>query len=540
MIDRIYGCCHKILPLVYDESLSYYEMLCKVRYTLNEVVDVVNDIDGTIMEQIGEYLTEHLAIPFYNVQQFGIMPNTCDNYQALHKLFKEKVNKTGGIVYFPRGKYTTSFTLFVPENTILCGEGQQSEIYFDETDTNFGVALSNGGSNVTICNIKVSQKSTGTMHSGAQPGCIGFAPNNPAIVDEPYYSHDYPRLAAKNLTVENVYFEGKYALQSECSSLPLENITYRNIYAPTATVGLNAKNGAVMRNVMIENVDCDLFRITESGEHDHSGYQNISVKNVNATTALLSRNRDVETDQPITIENMTVDCTRTINNDVYDNTTILCAFSGNFNVLSSKFVGKAGQTNGIRFYKGHIVFNDCLFDTVDKICTQATSFATDPDHAQHYFNCRFHNLSGAAKSNLVGYGNGNDLSQLNNYSNAIWGDMHYRTVQTGMSAVTSNFKCFCEVEGETVRLCGWAVKETDTNVLFTLNTYLANLPLRGDISGIAYKSADMTDSQPFYATLENGVVTSQVNIQDYNRFYIDCVVGLTRSPLPAELAAAFV
>ena len=33
---------HKILPLVYEESLSYYEVLCKVAQKLNETIESVN------------------------------------------------------------------------------------------------------------------------------------------------------------------------------------------------------------------------------------------------------------------------------------------------------------------------------------------------------------------------------------------------------------------------------------------------------------------------------------------------------------------
>lgn len=34
--------CHKVIPLVYDDSLSYYEFLCKVMQKLNEVIDLLN------------------------------------------------------------------------------------------------------------------------------------------------------------------------------------------------------------------------------------------------------------------------------------------------------------------------------------------------------------------------------------------------------------------------------------------------------------------------------------------------------------------
>ena len=37
--------CHKILPLVYDESLSYYETLCKLAELCNETIDVVNTLN---------------------------------------------------------------------------------------------------------------------------------------------------------------------------------------------------------------------------------------------------------------------------------------------------------------------------------------------------------------------------------------------------------------------------------------------------------------------------------------------------------------
>ncbi len=39
--------CHKVLPLVYDDSLSYYEMLCKLVHYLNETMKTV---DGLIEE----------------------------------------------------------------------------------------------------------------------------------------------------------------------------------------------------------------------------------------------------------------------------------------------------------------------------------------------------------------------------------------------------------------------------------------------------------------------------------------------------------
>jgi hypothetical protein len=40
--------CQKVLPLVYDDSLSYYEVLCKIKNSLNELIQNFNEIPGYI------------------------------------------------------------------------------------------------------------------------------------------------------------------------------------------------------------------------------------------------------------------------------------------------------------------------------------------------------------------------------------------------------------------------------------------------------------------------------------------------------------
>lgn len=55
MIRPLHFWCQKVLPLVYDESLSYYEVLCKVREKLNEIIQEQNkqaDIIKEIQEAI--------------------------------------------------------------------------------------------------------------------------------------------------------------------------------------------------------------------------------------------------------------------------------------------------------------------------------------------------------------------------------------------------------------------------------------------------------------------------------------------------------
>lgn len=87
--------CQKVLPLVYDESLSYYEVLCKVVDYLNNMVNDVNKV-------IDEY--EDLK------KELAIVRAWIDNFSAeyLEKLIKEKIatmifveiSDAGYIVYY--------------------------------------------------------------------------------------------------------------------------------------------------------------------------------------------------------------------------------------------------------------------------------------------------------------------------------------------------------------------------------------------------------------------------------------------------------
>lgn len=62
-IHRLHFWCQKVLPLVYDDSLSYYELLCKVvgylnKHTeyINELVDFFNNFSGDVEDIIREMI----------------------------------------------------------------------------------------------------------------------------------------------------------------------------------------------------------------------------------------------------------------------------------------------------------------------------------------------------------------------------------------------------------------------------------------------------------------------------------------------------
>lgn len=44
-----------ILPLVFDDSMSYYETVCKLVYTVNQLIEIVN---GELSESVKAYIDE--------------------------------------------------------------------------------------------------------------------------------------------------------------------------------------------------------------------------------------------------------------------------------------------------------------------------------------------------------------------------------------------------------------------------------------------------------------------------------------------------
>lgn len=72
--------CQKVLPLVYDNSLSYYEVLCKVVDYINKIINDENSVIAEINE-----LKEELAIIQKWIEDF--------NTDYLEELVKESLLK---------------------------------------------------------------------------------------------------------------------------------------------------------------------------------------------------------------------------------------------------------------------------------------------------------------------------------------------------------------------------------------------------------------------------------------------------------------
>lgn len=49
------GCTPKVLPLVYDDSISYYEEVCRLVKKINELVDALNNVSIDILQEANSY-----------------------------------------------------------------------------------------------------------------------------------------------------------------------------------------------------------------------------------------------------------------------------------------------------------------------------------------------------------------------------------------------------------------------------------------------------------------------------------------------------
>lgn len=58
--------CQKILPLTYDDSLSYYENLCKLTSKMNEIIDDINEgFEALISQKIDEFFNKIMVDAIY-------------------------------------------------------------------------------------------------------------------------------------------------------------------------------------------------------------------------------------------------------------------------------------------------------------------------------------------------------------------------------------------------------------------------------------------------------------------------------------------
>ena len=98
----------KILPLVYDDSLSYYEVLTKVTNKVNELVDSNNTMPQAITDEITKQLDESYATDINNKINSAVNTVTENANNQIDKLANEVYAKLISAIATDEG--TNTFT----------------------------------------------------------------------------------------------------------------------------------------------------------------------------------------------------------------------------------------------------------------------------------------------------------------------------------------------------------------------------------------------------------------------------------------------
>lgn len=271
-LNNFWAWCQKVLPLVYDDSLSYYELLCKMLKYMNDMIQNQNNMYQDIsdlhdaFEQLEEYVNNYfdnldiqqeinnkidelvasgelakaleIVFPFATPEMYGAKGDgITDDYDAIMNAIN-----ASNIVLFYNKTYATSKSIVINKSISLIGNDSLiSLINWDsEISNNAGVVILISGDNSTIDGVNCSYPPSENDYEIVFPryGCIG--------------------IIGTNVVARNLHTELGYLINSESNSNK-SNVTYENIDAINSIVSIATQEGQV--NGIIRNVKCGYLRI---------------------------------------------------------------------------------------------------------------------------------------------------------------------------------------------------------------------------------------------------------------------------------------
>ena len=142
-IGKVFFWCQKVLPLVYDNSLSYYEVLCKFQKKVNELVDNINAIPEYIDDKVKEaFDDEHLRELISEVFR-TIEDAITANNEGTNTHFSTDYPTVGTLVWHDNKLYRTIHAIdegdaIIPDSNIeLVNFGDMFSEFLTEVKTRF-------------------------------------------------------------------------------------------------------------------------------------------------------------------------------------------------------------------------------------------------------------------------------------------------------------------------------------------------------------------------------------------------------------------
>lgn len=254
--------CQKVLPLVYDDSLSYYEVLCKVVAYINALIDedakIIENVDELRLEiqRIQQWIRDFTAESVYkSVKDYGALGDgEHDDTQAFQDMLAD--NENYGFFYIPAGTYLVGDTLDVPSNCrILCDGVIQSTMTDPGGGVHVGLFDLDHVSNVTLSGLNI----VGQVQLPITDAERSRTPHWQTAI----YIHDSDAVVVDGCKI--TLWEGGYCVLVEQS----RDITVRDCYIKTykfTGIALHYVTGPCEHCKITGNSVIDCYSRTISGE----------------------------------------------------------------------------------------------------------------------------------------------------------------------------------------------------------------------------------------------------------------------------------
>lgn len=327
-------------PIAWDINRSY-EPLTIVTYLNNSYtskvpvpvgVDITNEeywvVTGNYNAQVEEYRQEVINVSqnldalktkvknlVFNVLDYGCKNDgLTDNYNALKTLLDVINTNGGGILYFPNGKYLTTNTIPIPDNTSVIGQSKKAIIYYDGTLPWFGCAIAVCGSHISIENISVEyiENDKTYFKTGSQLGGIGIATNkyqNGVNIDKFALGDIF------DIIINNVYSPNTSPIQIENDSPNYENysVIVKNCYFPNGSINISPTQYNNQKNILIDGCTTKAIRdgYNEQTQRNliitncHTGWVKILDSNVIMSNCVIYNTNDIRIMSNNVISNVT-------------------------------------------------------------------------------------------------------------------------------------------------------------------------------------------------------------------------------------------
>ena len=452
--------CQKVIPAVYDGSISVYEMLCKLTAYINQIIsnmddqqtditnllnaynqlqdyvnnyfdslDVQAEIDNKLDEMaengtLGKILSNITQSYAINVVFSGVKNDGTNVTEELQSIINDNPY---GVIYFPPGNYTfydidgKNCSLIFSSGAIVTGASTTDKWFFNYVNASH-VTISGG----VFKRGTENSKDLMPQVDGRKTGVFRFENCNHVAIKNIHVAYNTGNdmiglLSCKNVVIENCCFnwmlDAGVHVYDSCNGVTIRNCKFTNAILPTdetrwyvytVNVGLSsfAYAGEANKNVIVENC---LFEDCEWEGIDSHGCINLTIRNniIHNTPRFIMAYGDDRNLTPRQYSNVIIENNFCYNDDDYV-PNIRRGSEDTFFGISVASFGESKQSN-------IVIANNRLVNTYLSAQSDASFIRTNNAKNVAVFNNRLEKRLGDASKNIMQHFlNTTDINVFNN------------------------------------------------------------------------------------------------------------------------------